>query len=65
MEGKVKWFNEKKGYGFIQSTEGKEYFVHYKNINGNGFKNLLEDQRVSFEAFDEPKGPVAKDVKVI
>ena len=61
-EGTVKWFNEKKGYGFIQQDGGKELFVHFSAIQGEGFKTLKEGQKVRFEAEESPKGPKAKDV---
>ncbi len=64
-EGQVKWFNEKKGYGFIQQDGGKDLFVHYTAIQGNGFKALKEGQRVLFEIEDSPKGPKAKNVQII
>ena len=65
--GSVKWFNDSKGYGFIQA-EGKEtdIFVHYSAIEGDGFKTLAEGQQVAFELIDGPKGPQASNVtKVI
>jgi len=61
-EGQVKWFNEKKGYGFIQQENGQDLFVHYTAIQGDGFKTLAEGQKVSFEVEDTPKGPKAKNV---
>ncbi len=64
-EGKVKWFNEKKGFGFIEQDNGQDLFVHYSSIQGENFKTLKEGQRVSFEVEDTPKGPKAKNVKVI
>jgi cold shock protein len=64
-EGQVKWFNEKKGYGFIQQENGQDLFVHYTAIQGDGFKTLAEGQKVSFEVEDTPKGPKAKNVQVI
>jgi CspA family cold shock protein len=64
-EGSVKWFNEKKGYGFIQQENGQDLFVHYTAIQGDGFKTLAEGQKVSFEVEDTPKGPKAKNVQVI
>ena len=63
-EGQVKWFNEKKGYGFIQQDGGKDIFVHYTSIQG-GFKTLKEGQRVRFEIEKVPQGPKAKNVQVI
>ena len=64
-EGSVKWFNEKKGYGFIQQENGQDLFVHYTAIQSEGFKTLTEGQRVSFEVEDTPKGPKAKHVQVL
>ncbi|MCF8111648.1 MAG: cold-shock protein [Desulfosalsimonas sp.] len=63
MEGRVKWFNEKKGYGFIETQEHGDVFVHYSNIDGTGFRTLNELDRVSLEVQDSPKGPQAINVK--
>ncbi|MBS3732202.1 MAG: cold shock domain-containing protein [Desulfobacteraceae bacterium] len=63
MEGRVKWFNEKKGYGFIETEEHGDVFVHYSNIDGTGFRTLNELERVSLEVQDSPKGPQAINVK--
>jgi len=63
--GKVKWFNEAKGYGFIQTTEGKDIFVHYSGIIGKGFLTLSEGQCVSFDINQGSKGPQAVNVQVI
>jgi cold shock protein len=60
--GKVKWFNEKKGYGFIEKDSGGEIFVHHTGISGDGFKNLFEGEQVEFEVENSPKGPKAIDV---
>lgn len=61
--GTVKWFNDKKGFGFIEPDEGdKDLFVHFKNIEGDGYKSLAEGQKVSFEVEDGPKGPQATNV---
>ena len=54
--GKVKWFNESKGYGFIQRDDGPDVFVHYTNITGTGFKTLKENDEVEFEINEGPKG---------
>ncbi len=62
-EGKVKWFNEKKGFGFIEQEGGEDLFVHYTEIKGDGFKTLLEGQRVRFEIENASKGPRAKNVQ--
>lgn len=64
-EGQVKWFNEKKGYGFIQQEGGGDLFVHYTAIQGDGFKSLKEGQKVRFEVEETPKGPKAKNVQVV
>ncbi len=64
-EGQVKWFSEKKGYGFIQTDGGNDLFVHYTAIQGDGFKSLKEGQRVRFEIEETPKGPNAKSVQII
>jgi len=64
-EGKVKWFNEKKGFGFIEQDGGKDLFVHHTAITGEGFKTLSEGQRVSFEVEETSKGPKAKNVQII
>ena len=62
-EGTVKWFNEKKGFGFIQQDGGGDVFVHYSAIQESGFKNLQEGQRVSFDVVQGKKGPAAENVK--
>ena len=64
-EGKVKWFNEKKGFGFIQQDNGPDVFVHHTAITGEGFKTLSEGQKVRFEIEETPKGPKAKNVEKI
>lgn len=61
-KGKVKWFNGTKGYGFITLDDGKDVFVHYKSINGEGRKNLAEGEEVEFEVQETPKGPQAINV---
>jgi len=61
-EGKVKWFNESKGYGFITGDDNVDVFVHYSTIQGNGFKTLAEGDAVSFEVEQGPKGPKAINV---
>ncbi|MBI5453727.1 MAG: cold-shock protein [Deltaproteobacteria bacterium] len=60
--GKVKWFNESKGFGFIEQDSGEDVFVHYTSIQGNGFKTLREGQRVDFEVTKGPKGLKAENV---
>ncbi len=61
-EGKVKWFNDRKGYGFIEQEDGKDVFVHHSAIVGDGFKTLKEGQRVKFDVTEGPKGPQASNV---
>lgn len=60
--GKVKWFNERKGYGFIEIEGGAEVFVHFSSIQGEGFKTLKDGEEVSFEISEGSKGFQAKDV---
>ncbi len=60
--GKVKWFNDTKGFGFIQQESGEDVFVHYTAIAGDGFKTLKEGQEVEFEITQGPKGPQASNV---
>ena len=64
-EGKVKWFNEQKGFGFIEKDEGGDVFVHHSAIQAEGFKTLYEGQRVSFEVTQGKKGPAADNVKAL
>ena len=62
-EGVVKWFSQDKGYGFITPADGgKDLFVHFSEIQGEGFRNLDEGQRVGFESQEGPKGPQATKV---
>ena len=64
-DGIVKWFNERKGYGFIEQNEGPDVFVHHSGINATGFKSLNEGDRVSFDIEEGQKGPRAVNVTVV
>ncbi len=64
-EGKVKWFNERKGFGFLEKIDGEDVFVHFSSILGEGFKTLQEGQRVRFEEEEDAKGIRAVNVEVI
>jgi len=61
-KGKVKWFNNQKGYGFIATENGKDVFVHYTAIKGDGYKSLQQDQSVEFDIVQGPKGEQASNV---
>jgi CspA family cold shock protein len=63
LTGTVKWFDSKKGYGFITADNGQDVFVHYTGINGEGFKTLEEGERVSFSVTESDKGLKAVDVE--
>ena len=63
--GTVKWFNEKKGYGFISSEGADDVFVHYSDISADGFKTLSEGQAVEYEVGEGERGPSAKNVKPV
>jgi len=63
MQGKVKWFNSEKGYGFIEREDGSDVFVHFSAIQGEGFKTLEEGQSVEFEVVEGQRGPQAANVK--
>lgn len=65
LQGKVKWFNDSKGFGFIEQENGNDVFVHYSAIQGNGFKSLAEGDKVQFEITEGPKGPAAANVQKI
>ena len=62
MQGKVKWFNAEKGYGFIESEDGKDVFVHFSAIQSDGFKSLDEGQSVEFDIVEGARGPQAANV---
>jgi CspA family cold shock protein len=65
MQGKVKWFNKEKGYGFIEQNDGGDIFVHFSAIVQDGFKTLAEGESVEFEVVDGPRGPQAANVTKI
>ena len=65
MKGKIKWFSNQKGYGFITAEDGKDVFVHYSAIQGDGYKTLNEGQDVEFEVTQGPKGQQASNVTKI
>jgi len=62
QQGKVKWFNSEKGYGFIEYNDGEDVFVHFTGIQGDGFKSLEEGQLVTFEIVEGNRGPQAANV---
>ena len=64
-EGVVKWFNDSKGFGFIEQEDGPDVFVHHSAINSSGFRSLSEGDRVTFEIEQGQKGPAAANVSVI
>ncbi len=64
-DGIVKWFNDSKGFGFIEQENGSDVFVHHSGINATGFKSLKEGDRVTFDVVDGKKGPAAENVTVV
>ncbi len=64
-QGKVKWFNASKGFGFIEQESGEDVFVHFSALSGEGYKSLDEGQTVEFEVTQGPKGPQASNVVVV
>jgi CspA family cold shock protein len=65
MQGKVKWFNERKGFGFIEAENGTDVFVHFSAIQGEGYRNLDEGSRVEYDVTQGQKGPQASNVRAI
>lgn len=65
MQGKVKWFSAEKGYGFIESNDGNDVFVHFSAIQGDGFKTLEEGQAVQFDVVSGNRGPQAANVRIL
>ncbi len=64
-DGTVKWFNDRKGYGFIEQEDGPEVFVHHSGINSTGFRSINEGDNVTFDIEQGPKGPCAVNVTVV
>ncbi len=65
IDGTVKWFNDSKGFGFIETAEGTDVFVHFSAINSDGFKTLTEGQKVTFDITEGTKGPAADNVTAV
>ena len=63
--GTVKWFSSEKGYGFISQEDGPDVFVHFSSIQGEGYKNLEENQKVEFDVTEGEKGPQAANVRIV
>ena len=63
VKGTVKWFNDRKGYGFINTEDGRDIFVHFSSIDATGFKTLSEGDQVNFDVEESDRGPEAKNVK--
>jgi len=63
MKGKTKWFSRNKGYGFIAGEDGKEYFVHWRSIEDEGYKTLVEEEEVEFDTLETEKGVQATNVR--
>jgi len=63
MKGKTKWFSKNKGYGFISGEDGNEYFVHWRSIEDDGYKTLVEEEEVEFETLETEKGVQATNVR--
>ena len=63
--GTVKWFNDSKGYGFIEREQGEDIFVHFRAIRGEGYRTLEDGQKVEFDVVSSDKGPQAQDVTVV
>jgi len=64
-DGTVKWFNDRKGYGFIEQEDGPDVFVHHSGINSTGFRSINEGDKVTFDVEQGPKGPCAVNVTVV
>jgi CspA family cold shock protein len=64
-DGTVKWFNDRKGYGFIEQEDGPDVFVHHSGINSTGFRSVNEGDKVTFDIEQGPKGPCAVNVSVV
>ena len=65
LKGTVKWFNDDKGFGFIQAEDGNDYFAHFSQINKEGFKTLKEGEEVTFEITQGDKGPQASNIETV